>query len=160
MSNCLFGYLKLATGRLCVWLLSAASLACKRKCSVAGKPAECQSVWLSSDVMTHKGMSVYEARRWDDLEKHWAKKASRRELMPTKLRAAGEKTKAVAVRTGVAVAEATPESIREFGVKAADAALMPAVEGIVHLIELANDWAVELTDPEKVLEFHRGRAGM
>jgi hypothetical protein len=105
--------------------------------------------------MTHKGMSVYEARRWDDLEKHWAKKASRRGLMPAKVRAAGKKTKAVAVRTGAAVAEATPESIREFGVKAADAALMPAVEGIVHLIELANDWAVELTDPEKVLEFHR-----
>jgi hypothetical protein len=100
-------------------------------------------------------MSVYEARRWDALEKHWSKKASRRELMPAKVRAAGEKTRAVAVRTGAAVAEATPESVREFGVKAVDAALMPVVEGIVHLIELANDWAVELTDPEKVLEFHR-----
>jgi hypothetical protein len=105
--------------------------------------------------MTYKEMSVYEARRWDDLEKHWARKASRRELVPAKVRAAGKKTKAVAVRTGSAVAEATPESIRGFGVRAADAALMPAIEGIVHLIELANDWAVELSDPEKVLEFHR-----
>lgn len=25
----------------------------------------------------------------------------------------------------------------------------------MHLIELVNDWAAELTDPEKVLEFHR-----
>jgi hypothetical protein len=100
-------------------------------------------------------MSAYEARRWDDLEKHWAKKASRKELMPAKVRAAGEKTREVAVRTGAAAVEATPESIKEFGIKAADAALVPAVEGIVHMIELVNDWAAELTDPEKVLEFHR-----
>jgi hypothetical protein len=100
-------------------------------------------------------MSAYEARRWDDLEKHWAKKASRKELMPAKVRAAGEKTREVAVRTGAAVVEAAPESIKEFGIKAADAALAPAVEGIVRMIELVNDWAVELTDPEKVLESHR-----
>lgn len=27
----------------------------------------------------------------------------------------------------------------------------------MHTIELVNDWAAELTDPEKVLEFHRGQ---
>jgi EcsC family protein len=107
--------------------------------------------------MKKEGMSAYEARRWDDLEKHWVKKASRRELMPAKVRAASEKTREVAVRAGAAVANATPDSIKEFGLKAADAALVPAVEGIVHTIELVNDWAVELTDPEKVLEFHRGQ---
>lgn len=75
--------------------------------------------------------------------------------MPAKVRAAGEKTREVAARAGAAVAEAAPESVKEFGVKAADAALAPAVEGVVHLTGLVNDWAAELTDPEKVLEFHR-----
>jgi hypothetical protein len=107
--------------------------------------------------MDKEEMSAYEARRWDDLEKHWVKKASRKELMPAKVRAAAEKTREVAARTGAAVSGATPDSIKEFGLKAADAALVSAVEGIVHTIELVNDWAVELTDPEKVLEFHRGQ---
>jgi hypothetical protein len=79
--------------------------------------------------MKKEGVSAYEARRWDDLEKHWMKKASRKELMPAKVRAAGEKAREVAVRTGAAVAEATPDSVREFGLRAADAALVPAVRG-------------------------------
>jgi hypothetical protein len=105
--------------------------------------------------MTNEGMSVYEARRWEELDNHWANKASRKDLMPAKVRAAGEKTRKVAARSGAAVAEATPELVKELGIKAADAALVPAVEGIVHLIELVSDWAVELTDPGKVLEHHR-----
>src|SRR6185437_4257904 len=47
--------------------------------------------------------------------KHWAKKASCKELMPAKVRAAGQKTREVAARTGAAVAEAAPESVKEFG---------------------------------------------
>ena len=79
--------------------------------------------------------------------------------MPPNVRAAaataGARAKDVAVRTGTAIAESTPESVKEFGGRVADATLVPAVDGIVRTIELVNDWAVELTDPEKVLEFHR-----
>ncbi len=106
-------------------------------------------------------MSEYEMRRWADLEKHWAKKAARKQLMPARVRAsiaaAGEKSREVAVRTGAAVADVTPESIKEFGITAAEPALVAVVDGVVHLIELFNDWAVELTDPAKVLEFHRNK---
>ena len=33
-------------------------------------------------------MSPYEARRWAELQRHWAKKAERRQLLPPKARAA------------------------------------------------------------------------
>lgn len=104
-------------------------------------------------------MSPYEARRWRELESYWAKKAKRRQLMPPNVRAAvataGARAKDVTVRTGTAIAESTPESVKEFGGRVADATLVPAVDGIVRMIELVNDWAIELTDPENVLEFHR-----
>ena len=104
-------------------------------------------------------MSPYEVRCWRELESHWAKKAKRRQLTPPNVRAAaataGARAKYVAVRTGTAIAESTPESVKEFGGRVVDATLVPAVDGIVRTIELVNDWAVELTDPEKVLEFHR-----
>jgi len=104
-------------------------------------------------------MSLYEVRRWRELESHWAKKAKRRQLMPPNVHAAavaaGAKAKDVAVRTCAAIAESTPESVKKFGGRVADATLVPAVDGIVRMIELVNDWAVELTDPENVLEFHR-----
>jgi hypothetical protein len=83
--------------------------------------------------MTNPTMSPYETRRWRELEAHWAKKAQRRQLLPPKVRAsisaAGEKTKDVAVPRGAAIAEATPESIKEFSSRAADVALAPAVDG-------------------------------
>ena len=109
--------------------------------------------------MTSHAISPYEERRWRELNEHWTKKAKRRELIPAKARAAldaaGGRTKELAVRAGAAVAEATPESLKEFGVKAADVALVPAVEGILRMLDLVNDWVVDLTDPQKVIEFHR-----
>ncbi|MCK8431864.1 EcsC family protein [Streptomyces sp. D2-8] len=109
--------------------------------------------------MTSLSISPYESRRWRELNAHWGKKAKRRELVPPKARAAldaaGEKTKGLAVRAGTAVAEATPEPLKEFGTKAAGAALAPTVHGIVRTIDLVNDWVVELTDPQKVIDFHR-----
>src|ERR1022692_705220 len=109
--------------------------------------------------MATPSMSPHEVRCWRELESHWAKKAKRRQLMPPNVHAAvataGARAKDVAVRTGAAIAESAPESVREFGGRVADATLVPAVDGIVRMIELVNDWAVELTDPENVLEFHR-----
>lgn len=111
--------------------------------------------------MTLQSMSPYEARRWRALEAHWAKKANRRPLSPASVRAAaaavGTKTKDFATRAGTTIAEAAPESVKEFGGRVADATLAPVIDQAVRLIDLVNDWAVELTDPEKVLEFHQKR---
>lgn len=104
-------------------------------------------------------MPAYELRRWRELDAHWTKKAKRRQLMSPRasaaISAAGEKTREVALRAGSTIAEATPDSVKELGSRAADAALTPAVDGVVRMIDLVNDWAIELTDPEKVLDFHR-----
>ncbi|WP_339156074.1 EcsC family protein [Actinomadura luteofluorescens] len=106
-------------------------------------------------------MSPYEARIWTALETHWQRKADRRQLLPAKARvaieAAGSKTKDALGRAGTAVAEATPDSVKAFGERAADTVLAPAVEGAIRLVDLVNDWAVELTDPQKVIDFHRSR---
>lgn len=115
----------------------------------------------SATASAAPGMSPYEVRTWTALETHWQRKADRRKLMPAKARAAveaaGSKTKVVLGRAGTAVKEATPESVKAVGERAADAVLAPVVEGAIRLVDLANDWAVELTDPQKVIDFHRSR---
>lgn len=115
----------------------------------------------STTAPTAPQMSPYEARIWTELEAHWQRKANRRRLMPAKARtaveAAGAKTKVVLGRAGTAVAEATPESVKAIGERAVDTVLAPVVEGAVRLVNLVNDWAVELTDPQKVIDFHRSR---
>ncbi len=105
-------------------------------------------------------MSTYERARWDELQAHWEKKAQqRRQLLPPRARAALETTlhatKETATKAGRAVAGATPDKVKEIAGTAVDAALVPAVHGIVHVLELINDWVVELTDQESVLEHHR-----
>ncbi|RAY12931.1 hypothetical protein DPM19_23260 [Actinomadura craniellae] len=104
-------------------------------------------------------MSPYEERRWGDLQRHWAKKAERRQLLPPKARAAlgeaGDQVKDAARKAGKAVSNVTPPVIKDGMEKVTDAALTPAVQGAVHLLELVTDWTTELMDPEKVLEHHR-----
>jgi hypothetical protein len=41
---------------------------------------------------------------------------------------------------------------------AVDAALVPTIHNVVQLLELLNDWVVELTDPEAVLKYHREKS--
>lgn len=45
--------------------------------------------------------------------------------------------------------------MRELAESAVDAALVPTVHHVVRLLELLNDWVVELTDPAAVLAYHR-----
>jgi hypothetical protein len=104
-------------------------------------------------------MSPYEERRWAQLQRHWAKKAERRQLLPTKARAAlsdaGEQVKDAARKAGMAVSNVTPTVVKDGIERVADAALVPVVKQAVHLLELVTDWTTELVDPEKVLEHHR-----
>jgi len=106
-------------------------------------------------------MSRYERLRWDELLSHWERKAQRRQLMPTRMKAALETTaqaaKDSASKAGRKVAGATPQKVKETARSAVDAALLPTVHGVVHVLELVNDWVVELTDPEAVLEHHRSK---
>jgi hypothetical protein len=76
---------------------------------------------VSEEIEDARAMSPYEERRWAELQRHWTKKAERRQVLPPK----------------------------------AQAALVRAVKGAVHLLELVTDWTTELMDPEKVLEHHR-----
>jgi hypothetical protein len=106
-------------------------------------------------------MSRYERARWDELLLHWEKKAKRRELLPPKARAAlettGRATRRTASRAGRAIADATPEKVKDVAGSAVDAALVPTVSSVAHMLELLNDWVVELTGPEVVMQHHRDK---
>jgi hypothetical protein len=104
-------------------------------------------------------MSPYEARRWAYLQRHWAKKAERRQLLPAKTRVAlGEardQVKNAARKAGEAVSNVTPPVVKDGIEVVTDAALVPTAKGAVHLLELVTDWTTELMDPDKVLAHHR-----
>jgi hypothetical protein len=105
-------------------------------------------------------MSRYERKRWEELQAHWEKKSrGRKQLLPPRARAAldttVQATKDTASNAGKAVAERTPEKVKAAAGVAVDAALVPTVHNAVQLLELLNDWVVELTDPEAVLKYHR-----
>jgi hypothetical protein len=104
-------------------------------------------------------MSPYEERRWAELQRHWTKKAARRQVLPAKARAtlgaAGGQVKDAAGKVGQAVSHATPVVVKDGIETVTDVALGTAVKGAVHLLELMTDWTTELMDPEKVLEYHR-----
>lgn len=118
---------------------------------------------MSEDFGDVHGLSPYEARRWAELQQHWAKKAERRQVLPPKVRAAlggaGGQIQDAARRAGEAVSGATPGFVKD-GIKDGigavnDAALAPTIKAAVHLLELVTDWTTELMDPEKVLDHHR-----
>lgn len=107
-------------------------------------------------------MSRYERARWDELQSHWLKKAERKQLLPPRaqaaLRATGQSAKHTASQVGRAVANAAPAKAKEMAETAVDAALVPTVQAVVNLLELINDWVVELSDPDAVIQHHQ-RAG-
>lgn len=105
-------------------------------------------------------MSPYEKKRWDELQAHWEKKAQgRKALLPPKARDALDTTVAAtkerASKAGKAVADHTPDKVKEVAGVAVDATLVPTLHNVVQMLELLNEWVVELTDPEKVLKYHR-----
>ncbi|TDD39005.1 hypothetical protein E1287_04120 [Actinomadura sp. KC06] len=114
---------------------------------------------MSESLEEVRAMSPYEERRWADLQRHWAKKAERRQLVPQKARAvlgeAGDQVRDAARKAGKAVSNVSPPVVKDGVEMVTDAALIPAVKGGVHLLELVTDWTTELMDPEKVLEHHR-----
>ena len=107
-------------------------------------------------------MSAYERKRWNELQAHWAKRAEgRKALLPPRARAALDST-AKATRDGAAkaskaVADRTPETVKDVAGAAVGAALVQTVHGMVQILDLLNDWVVELTDPNAAVKFHQAQ---
>ncbi|MFI6083850.1 EcsC family protein [Streptomyces sp. NPDC051217] len=105
-------------------------------------------------------MSAYESQVWDTLNEHWQRRNNRRGL-PNWASAALGRTGEVAGnavrRVTDAVPEAVTEPIRRAGDAVADKAMRPALGAAAALLELVNDWAMELNDPKNVEKLARKR---
>ncbi|MFF7216565.1 EcsC family protein [Streptomyces sp. NPDC008238] len=103
-------------------------------------------------------MSAYEAQVWDTLNEHWQRRSNRRGLpnwASTALGRTGEVAGSAVRRVADAVPEAVTEPIRRAGDAVADKAMRPVLGAAASLLELVNDWSLELNDPKKVVELAR-----
>ncbi|MWJ15426.1 EcsC family protein [Clavibacter michiganensis] len=105
-------------------------------------------------------MSAYETQLWNSLNRHWEHRDNRRGLpnwVGDATERAGSASREAAARVGAAIPEAVKRPVRQAGTAAADMAVKPALEAALALVELVNDWAVELTDPRAVEKLARKR---
>ncbi|MDX3097718.1 EcsC family protein [Streptomyces sp. ME19-03-3] len=104
-------------------------------------------------------MSPYEAQVWNALNEHWQRRSNRRKGLPnwasTALDRTGEVTGNAVRRMKDAVPEAVAEPIRRASDAVADTAMRPALAGAAALLELVNDWAMDLNDPKTVEKLAR-----
>lgn len=114
-----------------------------------------------SDVSESEGLSAYERMRWDELQLHWQRKAKQRELLPAPAQAAmqsaAQAAQRAASKAGRTIAHATPDIVKDAGRIVLDASLAPTVAGAVHILELLNEWVMELSDPGAVLRYHQAK---
>ncbi|MEU0952464.1 EcsC family protein [Streptomyces niveus] len=105
-------------------------------------------------------MSPYEGQVWNTLNEYWLRRNNRRGL-PNWASAALGRTGEVAGnavrRVTEAVPEAVTEPIRRAGDAVADKAMRPALGAAAALLELVNDWTMELNDPKNVEKLARKR---
>lgn len=105
-------------------------------------------------------MSAYEEQVWDKLNEHWHRRNNPRGLpnwASSALERTGEVTGKAVNRVTAAVPEAVKEPIRRAGDAVATIALRPALEAAAALLELVNDWTMELNDPKGVEKLARKR---
>lgn len=98
-------------------------------------------------------MSAYERQVWGALSKHWLRRNNRRGLpnwAETALERTGAATRQVASRSAEFVPEIVMEPIRQAGDAIADKAARPALSAAAAMLELVNDWAMELNNPKVV----------
>ncbi|PNH86092.1 EcsC family protein [Arthrobacter sp. AFG20] len=103
-------------------------------------------------------MSAYEEQVWDTLNEHWERRNNRRGLpnwASTALNRTGEAAGNAVSRVADAVPEVVMKPIRRAGDVVANKAARPALEGAAALLELVNDWAMELNDPKTVEKLAR-----
>ncbi len=109
---------------------------------------------------TGTGMDAYEQRAWDRLNEHWQRHAKRYEL-PQWLSDTRDRTWEVTRRTADRASDALPQAIsdpvRRVGERVSITAVEPALKAAASLLELFNDWALELNDPASVEKLARKR---
>lgn len=105
-------------------------------------------------------MSDYDRQTWDQLERYWARHSNRRGL-PNWASKTLDRTGEFAGDIGARVAKATPRALADPMKKAGEAmgehALQPAIKAATALLELVNDWALEMNDPKAVERIARKR---
>ncbi|MPY11195.1 hypothetical protein FNH21_10780 [Arthrobacter sp. KR32] len=98
-------------------------------------------------------MSAYELQVWSGLDRHWERRNNHRGL-PNWAGVALSKTRQVAGTAANKVGNSIPDVVttplNRAGEAVADRAGRPAVEAAIALLQLVNDWAMELNDPTKV----------
>jgi hypothetical protein len=105
-------------------------------------------------------MSRYESQVWIRLNAHWQRRDNRRGLpnwVSAALGRTGEVTRNAVGRAADAVPDAAKRPIRRAGEAVADKAVRPAIEAAAAMLELVNDWALELNDPRAVEKIARKR---
>lgn len=105
-------------------------------------------------------MSAYDELVWAKLNEHWDRRNNPRGL-PNWASAAIERTSNVTGKAVDRVTTAVPEAvkvpIRRAGDAVATIAVRPALQGAAALLELVNEWAMELNDPKGVEKLARKR---
>lgn len=118
------------------------------------------SIDTDSLVDDTTAMSAYEAQVWGTLNEHWQRRNNRRGLpnwASTTINRTGDIAFEVAGRVTDAVPEIVKEPIRRAGDAVADATMRPAIKAVASLLDLVNDWALELNDPKGVEKLARKR---
>ncbi|WP_260855641.1 EcsC family protein [Curtobacterium sp. 9128] len=105
-------------------------------------------------------MSPYEQKAWQSLLQHWEKRGQRRVVGQWASAAIDRGAHATSEATGRVVRvvpEMVKKPIRQATSAVTDAALKPALESAVALLELVNTWALELNDPKVVVKLAQKR---
>ncbi|NKG22006.1 EcsC family protein [Paeniglutamicibacter terrestris] len=115
---------------------------------------------IYTDPLVEEGtpMSEYEGKVWNSLNDHWERRSNRRGLpnwASTALNRTGEVAGSAANRVADAVPEVVKGPIRRAGEAVSDKAARPAVGAVTSMLELVNDWALELNDPKSVEKLAR-----
>lgn len=103
--------------------------------------------------MDGRPMDAYDAEVWMGLNAYWEKKADPQALKNragAALGRGGDAAGAIIKKVTGIVLEAVKKPICDASDVAAEKALAPAVESIVHLLDMANAWVLELNDPKSV----------
>jgi len=107
----------------------------------------------AGDAARSVRMNAYDRQVWNVLNQHWERRNNRRGL-PNWTGEAFERGTEVtgkAVKKAVdVVPEALKEPVRRAGGAVGDAAVKPLLHGIVSLLDLVNEWSLELNDPKYV----------
>ncbi|WP_258064909.1 EcsC family protein [Pseudoclavibacter sp. AY1H1] len=98
-------------------------------------------------------MSNYDRQTWVSLQKYWTRHGNRRGMPNWASKAidhTGDFAGNVASRVAKATPEAIAEPIRKLGGAVGEHALQPALKAATGLLDLVNDWALELNNPKIV----------